>query len=139
MECLLWKEKFKTVMVSNSNNINIANNPLSFHSLNTKRRPHDVGNLFPGLERAQKWGRVKPFSGIPTLQSWWLALQRQLQQQQNCTNMDCQTTGSVYSYMTIDDFLATFWPLHDFLSCRNLQVSLHANTSYNLLRYIIGS
>jgi hypothetical protein len=53
--------------------------------------------------------------------------------------MDCQTTGSVYSYMTIDDFLATFWPLHDFLSCRNLQVSLHANTSYNLLRYIIGS
>ena len=36
--------------------------------LNTKiPTTYDVGNPYPGLGQAQKYGGVKPFNGIPTL------------------------------------------------------------------------
>jgi hypothetical protein len=43
------------------------------NSLNTKKTmTHDVGNAGPGLEKTQKYGRVKLVNGIPTplLDSW---------------------------------------------------------------------
>ena len=42
------------------------------HSLNTKKKTmtYDVGNAGPGLEQAQKCGRVRPVNGIPTITFW---------------------------------------------------------------------
>ena len=53
-------------------NINQMNNRLSSYliPLNTNQTTtYDVGNLGPGLGRAQKCGGIKPVNGIPTLSS----------------------------------------------------------------------
>ena len=57
-------------MVINSTNINKTNNYQSsyLNSVNTKKTTtYDVGNPGPGLEKAQKNGRVKPINGPPPL------------------------------------------------------------------------
>jgi len=58
-------------MVNNSININKTNNHLSSQLTECKK----TYNICPGLGQAQKYGRVKPVNGIPTVPSWrchWL-------------------------------------------------------------------